>query len=106
MRPWLTRPARARVTRRRLPVARRRDDQDQGFSLAELLVSMTIFAMLMGITVAVLISVMYQSRASQARALAIEDMRLGLSQIDRQVRSGDVILNPQNEPFSAAGVPP
>jgi prepilin-type N-terminal cleavage/methylation domain-containing protein len=83
---------------------KRHDPRDQGFTLSELLVSMTIFGLLMGFTFAILISIMYQSADTQSRALALTDMRLGISQIDRQVRSGDVILDPAAEPFSAAGV--
>jgi len=85
---------------------KRHNPRDQGFTLSELLVSMTIFGLLMGFTFAILISIMYQSADTQSRALALTDMRLGISQIDRQVRSGDVILDPAAEPYSAAGVDP
>ena len=47
---------------------------------------------------------MNQTRDSQSRALALEDMRLGLSQIDRQVRSGNVILDPSEETYANSGV--
>jgi hypothetical protein len=67
---------------------------------------MGIFGLLMGFTFAILISIMYQSSDTQSRALALHDMRLGIAQIDRQVRSGDVILDPAAEPFSAAHVIP
>jgi len=85
---------------------KRHNPRDQGFTLSELLVSMTIFGLLMGFTFAILISIMYQSADTQSRALALTDMRLGISQIDRQVRSGDVILDPAAEPPSAANVGP
>jgi prepilin-type N-terminal cleavage/methylation domain-containing protein len=80
---------------------RKRDDK--GFSLTELIVAMSIFGGLMAITFALLIMVMNQSKDSQARALSLQEMRLGVSQIDRQVRSGNVILDPGQEPPGVAG---
>lgn len=81
-----------------------RGKSDRGFSLTELLVSMGIFGILMGFTFSILIGLMNQTRDSQARALALEDMRLGLSQIDKQVRSGNVILDPSLEILENADV--
>jgi len=81
----------------------RRRTKDEGFSLAELIVAMSIFGGLMAITFALLIMVMNQSKDSQARALSLQEMRLGISQIDRQVRSGNVILDPGDEPTGVAG---
>jgi hypothetical protein len=65
---------------------------------------MGIFGVLMGFTFSILIGMMTQTRDSQARALALQDMRLGVSQIDRQVRSGNVILDPSLETTGNAGV--
>jgi len=65
---------------------------------------MGIFGILMGFTFSILIGLMNQTRDSQSRALALEDMRLGLSQIDRQVRSGNVILDPSEETYANSGV--
>jgi hypothetical protein len=65
---------------------------------------MGIFALLMSFTFTILINVMYQSRDSQSRALALQDMRLGVSQIDRQVRSGNVIVDPESETVATSGV--
>jgi prepilin-type N-terminal cleavage/methylation domain-containing protein len=80
--------------------------RDSGFSLPEMLVTMAVFGLLMSFTFGILISIMYQSRDTQSRALALEDMRLGLSQIDRQVRSGNVILDPEEEGIATSGVEP
>ena len=65
---------------------------------------MGIFGILMGFTFSILIGLMNQTRDSQSRALALEDMRLGLSQIDKQVRSGNVILDPSLETTEDSGV--
>jgi prepilin-type N-terminal cleavage/methylation domain-containing protein len=75
----------------RLP--RKRDDQ--GYSLTELLISMMVFGILMAITMLVMIQLVQQSSDTIARTESIQQARLGIAQIDRQVRSGNVILNPE-----------
>lgn len=82
----------------------RRDDS--GMTLVELLVSMLIFAILMAITTAVMINMLYMSRDNLGRVQAAQDARLGLSQIDRQVRSGNVILDPSLETYAGSQVAP
>lgn len=77
---------------------------DDGLSLAELLVSMMIFSLLMAMVMSIMITLTNMSKDSTARAQAIQEARLGLSQIDRQVRSGNVILDPANEDPSNSGV--
>ncbi len=79
---------------------------ERGLSLTELLISMTIFSILMGIVMSVMITLTNMSRDSVARTQAIQEARLGLSQIDRQVRSGNVILDPADEDPDDSGVPP
>ncbi len=78
---------------------------DSGMTLAELLVTMAIFGVLMAIVMSVMINLTYMSKDSLARSQAIAEARLGLSQIDRQVRSGNVILNPEDEDEVTSGVP-
>ncbi len=78
--------------------------RDEGYSLTELLVSMTVFSILIGITFGLLIQMTYQSKDTLARVRAIEEAKIGISQIDRQVRSGNVILDPGLETFSNSGV--
>ncbi len=85
---------------------RRALSSDEGMTLVELLVSMIVFAILMAITTAVMIDLMYMSRENLGRVNATENGRLGLSQIDRQVRSGNVILDPSLETASGSGVAP
>lgn len=84
---------------------KRLDDVDRGFSLAELLVSMTLFALLMTLVSGLMIRLMNQASDGMGRASSIEQARLGLSQIERQVRSGNVILDPGSEDPLNAGVP-
>jgi len=84
----------------------RRHRGEAGLTLTELLVTMMIFGVLMAIVFGVLISLTYQSRDTLARTQTLQEARIGLSQIDRQVRSGNVILNPAEEDESTSGVDP
>lgn len=72
--------------------------------MTELLVSMTIFSILIGITFGLLIQITNQSKDTLARVRAIEQAKIGISQIDRQVRSGNVILDPGQEIPEDSGV--
>jgi prepilin-type N-terminal cleavage/methylation domain-containing protein len=85
---------------------RRRIRDDRGITLTELLIVMMIFGVLMIIVTSVMIAITNLSKDTVGRARAVEEARLGLAQIDRQVRSGNVILNPANEGIPTAGVPP
>lgn len=92
------------ITAMRKRLSRQRGDE--GFSLPELLVVMAVFGLLMAITVSILILFITQTRDSLARAQSLQEMRLGVSQIDRQVRSGNLILDPMLETDATSGVPP
>ena len=80
-------------------------DRERGWTLIELLVSMTIFAGLLTIVFSILITVSQQTKDNLARTRAVDQAQLGLMQIDRQVRSGNVISDPANESTSGSGVP-
>ena len=67
---------------------------------------MMIFSILMAIVTGVMIMLMNTTKETIARSQAIEEARIGVSQIDRQVRSGNVILDPANETVAASGVGP
>lgn len=83
---------------------RARGRRDDGFTLVELLVSMMIFSVLMALIFAMLITMMHQSSDNLARTRSVEQARLGIAQIDRQVRSGNVILDPALDGMTEAGV--
>lgn len=72
---------------------------DAGVTLVELLITMIIFSLVMAMTYGVLITVQRQTKDQIARADAVGDARLALQQIDRQVRSGNVLYNPSTEPL-------
>ncbi len=84
---------------------RRARRDEGGFTLVELLVSMTIFSVLMAIILSLMITMMYQAKDNLGRTRAVEQGRLGLSQIDRQIRSGNLILDPKNDGIAESGVP-
>ncbi|BDZ60958.1 hypothetical protein Lsed01_00273 [Demequina sediminis] len=85
--------------RERLRVAR----ADKGFTLVELLIAMTIFSILMALLTGLMIRMSEQAQDNLGRQRAVEQARLGLSQIDRQIRSGNLIMDPASD--TTAGVP-
>lgn len=70
---------------------------DGGTTLVELLISMTIFSLALAMVYSVLITVQRQTTDQTSRADSVGNARLALSQIDRQVRSGNVLYNPASE---------
>lgn len=85
----------------------RRDGQsDRGYTLVELLVAMSIFLGVMTIVFQVLLTVSRQSQDNLARDDSARQAQLALMQIDRQVRSGNVISDPASETFANSGVDP
>lgn len=84
---------------------RERGRDEGGYSLTELLISMAIFAILMTLVFSLFITMLQQGEDNLARTRAVEQARLGLSQIDRQIRSGNVILDPALDGYTQAGVP-
>ena len=76
---------------------RSRQRSDEGMTLVELLISMAIFSLALSMVYTVLITVQRQTKDSTSRADAVGDARLALQQIDRQVRSGNVLFDPAAE---------
>lgn len=85
---------------------RRSVREDRGLTMTELIIAMGIFGILMAIVFSIMIMLTYQAKDSLARAESVEQARLGISHIDRQVRSGNLIANPANETFANSGVAP
>lgn len=83
----------------------RREPRDAGWTLIELLVSMSIFIVLLAIVFSLLLTMSQQTADNMARSEQMTQIRLGLAQIDRQVRSGNVISDPHDETFADSGVP-
>lgn len=83
----------------------RRGDDQGGWTLVELIVAMSIFAGLLVVVFTILVEVSEQTKDNLARSRAVDQAQIGLMQIDRQVRSGNVISNPADESSAASGVP-
>lgn len=75
----------------------RKSAREDGVTLVELLVTIAIFSVVLAMTYSVLITVQKQTSDTTARADAVGDARLALQQIDRQVRSGNVLYDPASE---------
>ena len=76
--------------------------REGGFTLVELLVAMSLFLVVMGAIYGVLLNVQRQSLDIAGRAETIGQTRIGLSQMDRQIRSGNVLYSPLNETVPAS----
>jgi len=68
-------------------------------TLVELLVSMTIFSLVIATVMGAVITLMSLSNDAFARADAQSEIRLGLADISKQVRSGNVLFSPKDEPL-------
>ena len=88
-------------------ISRLRDqrDNDGGFTLIEMTVVMSIFGLLMAITYSVLGGIQTQTTRDLKKSDDVGQVRVALEQIDRQVRSGNVLYSPANEVTSLTGVP-
>lgn len=77
----------------------RRGDQrgEAGFTLVELLITMVIFGLAMGLVANAVTKVETYARDAQGSADANAELRLALADIDKQVRSGNVLYSPANE---------
>lgn len=71
---------------------RRGPGGDRGLTLVELLVTMTMLGVLMPLVFGAIIRGQQQTSDSIARIDAADQVRLGLQQIDRQVRSADALF--------------
>lgn len=84
-------------------IRRRSDD---GLTMVELIVSMIVFGMAVVLAFSAVILVMQKSHDAQNSADAQYELRIALAQIDRQVRSGNVLFSPadENVPTSCVAV--
>lgn len=71
---------------------------DRGVTLTELLVSMTVFSMAVALAFSAVITVVRHGSDARRSAEAQAELRVALAQIDRQVRSGNVLFSPAEEP--------
>lgn len=82
-----------------------RRQKDGGYTLVEALVVMMIFGIVIAIVMGIVIEVSYGAADNMTRVSQVRNAELALAQIDRQVRSGNVISDPNEESDTASGVP-
>lgn len=76
---------------------RRRERDDRGLTLVELLVAMGIFSGAVALAFSAVITIVQMSNEAQRSADASAELRIAVAQIDRQVRSGNVLFSPADE---------
>ena len=79
---------------------RRAADAQEGMTLIELAVSMAIMALAATIFISVLWSVQTGVARQQQRSISNDQARLGIQQMDREIRSGNMLYSP-TEAFPA-----
>lgn len=67
-------------------------------TLVELLVAMVVLSLALAMVFGAVILTMRMMNESQQSSEAVSEARLALMTIDRQVRSGNVLFSPENEP--------
>src|SRR3972149_11452461 len=77
--------------------SRRRVDEEEGLSLVELLVAMFIFGIVMLIFTQTLASIQSAVVHQDNLARTNDQARLALEQLDREIRSGNVLYDPSTE---------
>jgi type II secretory pathway component PulJ len=75
-------------------------------TLAELLVAMSILMIVIASFLGVLVSVQMNYERQSTRSQSNDQARLAVEQIDREVRSGNVLYDPANENDPANGIYP
>jgi len=73
---------------------------DSGMTLIELLVAMTVLAVVAAISTRATIMIARSVTTATQSADAVGEVRLALGSIERQVRSGNVMFSPAGEPTS------
>jgi prepilin-type N-terminal cleavage/methylation domain-containing protein len=89
--------------RRSFAVATRRLNEQEGFTLVELIVAMSVMGIVMAVFGTTLASVQRVSVKEDALGQSNDQVRLALEQIDHEMRSGNVIYDPSLENGSGAG---
>jgi prepilin-type N-terminal cleavage/methylation domain-containing protein len=75
---------------------------DEGMTLVELMVTVALLSVVVGIFLSVLVSVQNHVAREERRQRANDQVRLAIQQLDREVRSGNVFRDPAAEPNNAS----
>jgi prepilin-type N-terminal cleavage/methylation domain-containing protein len=74
---------------------------DKGMTLIELMMTIALLSLVVGIFLSVLVSVQNHVAREERRRRANDQVRLAVQQLDREVRSGNVFRDPAAEPNDA-----
>jgi prepilin-type N-terminal cleavage/methylation domain-containing protein len=85
---------------------RRRLAPERGMTLVEMTIALSILAIVMAIFLPVLASVQSGFQRQSDRSQSNDQARLAVEELDREIRSGNVLYNPANENDPANGVYP
>ena len=88
---------RSPLTALRARLDRAEERGEGGFTLIEMLITMIVFGLAMGLVTQAVTRVEKFANNAQGSADANGEVRLALDDIDRQVRSGNVLYSPANE---------
>jgi prepilin-type N-terminal cleavage/methylation domain-containing protein len=77
---------------------RRRLQSDAGFTLIELMISMSLLSVVMLIFLSALFTAQNTVNRSTARSTSNDQARLAVQEFDREIRSGNVLYDPANCP--------
>jgi len=90
--------------KRRARPVRRRDER--GTTLVEMVIVMSLLSVILGIVLAALVSMQNTENRVNGRSQTNDQVQLAVQQIDRQVRSGNVLYPPDQEGINAGtGIP-
>lgn len=88
-------------------LSRRRVRDETGFSTLELAITTALLGLSLSITFSALASAQQSVSRAQSRSASIDEVRLAMSDIDRQVRSSNRFFDPASEGANAgAGIAP
>jgi prepilin-type N-terminal cleavage/methylation domain-containing protein len=77
---------------------RRRLEEEGGFTLIELLVAMSLLTIVMVIFLSALLGAQTTISRASARSASNDQARLAVEELDREIRSGNVLYDPSNCP--------
>lgn len=80
--------------------------RDGGFTLIELMVSMTVLALVLGVVYGAYVQMLGSVAKATAFSTANDSVQTAVAQIAREVRSGNVLYNPANQNDPANGIYP
>lgn len=85
------------MTRARMRCRLRRTERESGFTLVEMLIAMVILSVVLAMSFTVIVTLWRDTADVSARGEAVQQAKLAVEQIDRQVRSGNVVYAPAKE---------